>query len=412
MTKFKKFQGLERYIARFVDKTKNGHVFTCDISMLYRSEKNRTTLTEEEMEERRAWVTTRRKLGEYYGRASDVTSCEEMLRLRVAPPVLSSPFCSPRSQLHEYRAGHIYPQKLGAWKYLEQNVNSFQPEQSMAGKAKYADVLRDSLHAERNCSNEANEQDYIANQVLEPLRKAGVLEYKETTEVVGLEGRPDLASSAEPWTFPNGLPDNWSEHPPENNCDQEGASNNDDDGPNNSVNPGTSSSKKRTATTKFTKSPSSIIPLVYCEEIELLRELGRGNNHVRLARWRGQEVAVKSFDIFKDYRWFEREVRAYEHLKDVWGELVPKPYFISNMYGTIALLGMQLGREPNSSDTNFASERALLFSRLVHEYDFDHLDTDWGNVIYIPDGEGKERLVAMDLESHEILAGERRNRVT
>jgi hypothetical protein len=221
-----------------------------------------------------------------------------------------------------------------------------------------------------------------------------------------------VASSAEPWTFPNGLPDNWSEHPPGNNCDQEGASNIDDDGPNSSANPGTSSSKKRTVTTKFTKIPSSIIPLVYCEEIELLRELGRGNNHVRLARWRGQEVAVKSFDIFKDYRWFEREVRAYEYLKDVWGELVPKPYFISNMYGTIALLGMQLGRDPNSSDENFASERALLFSKLVHEYGFDHLDTDWGNVIYIPDGEGKEGLVAMDLESHEILAGERRNRVT
>ena len=81
------------------------------------------------------------------------------------------------------------------------------------------------------------------------------------------------------------------------------------------------------------------------------------------------------------------------------------------MYGTIALLGMQLGREPNSSDENFDSERALLFSKLVHEYDFDHLDTDWGNVIYIPDGEGKERLVAMDLESHEILGEEMRNRV-
>ena len=107
-------------------------------------------------------------------------------------------------------------------------------------------------------------------------------------------------------------------------------------------------SSKKTLTT-FITGPSSIILLVYCEEIEFLGELGRGNNHVRLARWRGQEIAVKSFDMFKDYTWFEREVRAYEHVKDVWGELVPKPYFISNMYGSIALLGMQLGRDPNSN---------------------------------------------------------------
>jgi hypothetical protein len=220
-----------------------------------------------------------------------------------------------------------------------------------------------------------------------------------------------VASTAEPWTI---LPDNWNMHPPGNNRDQRnkgvrsGNNNDEDNDPSSSADPGALSSR-RTLTT-FTKSPSSVIPLVYCEEIELLDQLGRGNHQVRLARWRGQEIAVKCFDMFKDYKWFESEVRAYEHLKDEWGELVPKPYFISDLYGSIALLGMQLGRDPNSSDENFASERDRLFSKLVNQHGFDHLDTDRGNVIYIPDGQGKERLVAMDLESHEIFE-EKRSRV-
>jgi len=73
------------------------------------------------------------------------------------------------------------------------------------------------------------------------------------------------------------------------------------------------------------------------------------------------------------------------------------------MYGALALLGMQLGRDPNISDEHFNQEHDLLFSRLLREHGFEHLDAARGNVIYIPDGQGGERLVAMDLESHEIL---------
>jgi hypothetical protein len=72
------------------------------------------------------------------------------------------------------------------------------------------------------------------------------------------------------------------------------------------------------------------------------------------------------------------------------------------MYGAVALLGMQLGRDRNTDDEDFDRERYRLFSKLKRDYDFYHLDTDNGNAIYIRDSQGKERLVAMDLESHEI----------
>jgi len=155
--------------------------------------------------------------------------------------------------------------------------------------------------------------------------------------------------------------------------------------------------------TTFATGPSSKIPKIDSKEIEFLGLLVQGNHEVQLARWKGQTMAVKRFDMIKDYKCFEREVKAYEHLEKVWGELVALPYFISEMYGgVIAVLGMQLGRDPNTDDKNFYKERARLFSKLLHHYGFDHLDTDRGNVIYISDGQGKERLVAMDLESHEI----------
>jgi len=53
-------------------------------------------------------------------------------------------------------------------------------------------------------------------------------------------------------------------------------------------------------------------------------------------RWRGKEIALKSFGMLKMAR--EREARAYERLKEIWGELVLKPDFISDMYGMAALL--------------------------------------------------------------------------
>jgi len=433
---------VESYIARFVETTKNGNVFTCDLSNLYRSNDIRFTvsLTEAERDEREVWATTREELREYYlqrYRVSFPASCEAMLRLRVAPPLLSFPDASIRSAANEKRALRHYPKKLGAWEDLEQKVNSFQPESLLPGKAKYADVLRESLYASKPRQNENDEQVYIEDQVFHPLVMAGLLEFKDPIggSLPDLRGRPDIvligekgkdnnpryipiefktthnllvpfqmdtivirynqadewkgapiwsnigqplsqlfnymivnnsrcgvlssgtrtyflyvneegtllisdawlvgkenylrawsyffqvARAAEPWVgpeIPNGQ--NFGDHPEkphesrDSSAGDASGDNHQDDDPG-SDGPGALLSK-----TTFTTSPSSIIPLVNCEEVEFVRELGRGNHQVRLARWRGREIAVKCFDMFKNYEWFEREVWAYEHLRDVWGE--------------------------------------------------------------------------------------------
>jgi hypothetical protein len=157
---------------------------------------------------------------------------------------------------------------------------------------------------------------------------------------------------------------------------------------------------------------SSTIPWIDSNEIEFSRILyrganepdsGRGNQEVHVARWRGQEVVVKSYDMFKGYEVFEKEVHAYEYLKDAWGVLVPQPYFISELYGAVALLGMQLGRDPDfSKDKGVKGEYDRVFSRLLRDHGFRLLERDSEEIIYIPDGQGKERLVAIDLELYEI----------
>jgi hypothetical protein len=133
--------------------------------------------------------------------------------------------------------------------------------------------------------------------------------------------------------------------------------------------------------------------------------LGIGNNAVFLARYKGHDVAVKVFDVYKDYKYFESEVRAYEHLKDAWGKLVPEPYFICDSREATVCLGMQLGRDPNENDHNAVREKERLLSKLRKDYGFNHLDTDQGNVMYVKGDDKVEQLVAIDLEFHEIMQG-------
>jgi len=527
---------VESYIAHFIDKTKNGNVFTCDISTLnLSSDQIRFSLTEAERDEREVWATTRKELAEYYEQPVPVPSCEEFLRLRVAPPLLSHPEASIRSATGEKRALRHYPKKLGAWEDFEQQVKNFQPESLLPGKVEYKDVLYHSLYARLPRQSENDEQVYIEHQVFQPLVVAGLLEFKNPigASLPGLTGHPDMVLIGEkgkdnypryiPIEFKSThnllVPDNMNtisrrynqaakeilgkkgragpkkkkartdrtaakkkDQPTQeeandvkrtvdwSNIAQPFAQTfgymagnhsrygvlssgtrtyficvNDDAVPSISnawrvgqehylrawsyffkvsrtADPLTDEQSKQweqgtptkspddgtntggaAGAHEFATGPSSKIPKIDSKEIEFLGLLGQGNHEVQLARWKGQTMAVKRFDMIKDYKWFEREVKAYEHLQKVWGELVPRPYFISEMYGgVIAVLGMQLGRDPNTDDENYYEERDRLFSKLLHDYDFDHLDTDRGNVIYIPDGQGKERLVAMDLESHEI----------
>lgn len=151
----------------------------------------------------------------------------------------------------------------------------------------------------------------------------------------------------------------------------------------------------------FRETVSTIIPWIHGDdEVEIVDLIQDGRQTVHLARWRGKDVAVKAFDQFKDYHKFERQVRAYEELRDVWGTLVPEPYFVAVYQGVAMLLGMQLGRRPSSSDeASLTSERDPLFRRLRHEFGNEYRH---GSVIYIQAPSGNERLVAIGLESDNV----------
>ena len=190
---------VEDYIKEFVAKAKDGKVLTCDISELdLQEDEVRQKLTKKETKERKAWATTREELREYYlqrYRVSFPASCEEMLRLRVAPPVLSFPHASHRSAAVEQRALRHYPQKIAIWKDFEVQVNEFQPENLLPGKVEYADVLYHSLYVRKECENERHDHDYITKGVLQPLMDARLLKYKDDpsrSSLPHLGGRPDV----------------------------------------------------------------------------------------------------------------------------------------------------------------------------------------------------------------------------
>jgi len=72
---------------------------------------------------------------------------------------------------HEARCRNIEPiaytrKRLAHGKTLEQRVKEFQPDESSSEDIEYDDVLREALHVNKECFTEANEQDYIENQVL------------------------------------------------------------------------------------------------------------------------------------------------------------------------------------------------------------------------------------------------------
>ena len=60
---------------------------------------------------------------------------------------------------------------------------------------------------------------------------------------------------------------------------------------------------------------------------------------------KGTNYALKQFDAGMDgMKGFDNEIAAYARTKEVWGKLVPTPYFVSETpSGGVKLLGLQLG---------------------------------------------------------------------
>jgi hypothetical protein len=72
--------------------------------------------------------------------------------------------------------------------------------------------------------------------------------------------------------------------------------------------------------------------------------LGHGRRGTTFsATWKGEIVAVKVFDTHKKkgMEAFLREIKAYEHLKEAWGNLISTPKFTAEAFGVI-FLGMQM----------------------------------------------------------------------
>jgi hypothetical protein len=80
--------------------------------------------------------------------------------------------------------------------------------------------------------------------------------------------------------------------------------------------------------------------------------LGRGRNgDVFLSDFNGEAVAVKQFDLSKNFDSYKREVEGYKFLKEAWGDLVPEPKFIgASTSGMVRFLGLQKGTGPEDED--------------------------------------------------------------
>jgi hypothetical protein len=117
----------------------------------------------------------------------------------------------------------------------------------------------------------------------------------------------------------------------------------------------------------------------------------------------GESVAVKQFDMTKNFKSYEREVCAYKRLKNVWGELVPTPKLISaSPSGNVRYLGMTLGDTPEGGAGEDEYLEKIHILETCHK--FRHLDVWSGgyNYILVPPGNvGSKKVLVTDLEAWE-----------
>lgn len=170
-------------------------------------------------------------------------------------------------------------------------------------------------------------------------------------------------------------------------------------------------SSNNQVSTKRGKTTSAKLPTVDFYDLVIENEIGVGRNgSVFQVSWKGKEYAMKQFDTGKDGSTrFEKEVAAYERTEDLWGELVPRPYFVSETpSGGVKLLGLQLGSSVDSSvDGNGNSvwkKWQEAHAILERDYGIRHNDSSCGaNSIFISDANGKRQLAIIDFESWEDL---------
>jgi hypothetical protein len=138
------------------------------------------------------------------------------------------------------------------------------------------------------------------------------------------------------------------------------------------------------------------------DDFEIGKVLGHGRNgDVFSSDYHGEAVAVKQFDLSKNFDSYRREVEGYKFLRKAWGELVPTPKFIgASRSGMVRFLGLQQGTKPDD-DSDVEFDEALEKLRKLHHF------TGGGNAIYVGEDSARKLLV-IDLESWE----DTRNRFT
>eukprot|EP00529_Nitzschia_sp_RCC80_P019864 CAMPEP_0113448910 /NCGR_PEP_ID=MMETSP0014_2-20120614/5017_1 /TAXON_ID=2857 /ORGANISM="Nitzschia sp." /LENGTH=425 /DNA_ID=CAMNT_0000340151 /DNA_START=539 /DNA_END=1816 /DNA_ORIENTATION=+ /assembly_acc=CAM_ASM_000159 len=149
--------------------------------------------------------------------------------------------------------------------------------------------------------------------------------------------------------------------------------------------------------TKFIEQTN--IPFVDLPEIGQV--LGRGRNgDVFEAKFMEEKVAVKQFDLFKNFESYEKELEGYLFLQGVWGELVLKPQFIgASLSGMVRFLGLPKGIGFSDDETVFVEQEkrlAEIHDLLGSKCNFRHLDSSCANGIVVGN-----KVFAIDLEEWE-----------
>jgi hypothetical protein len=148
----------------------------------------------------------------------------------------------------------------------------------------------------------------------------------------------------------------------------------------------------------------NFVPFYDPPNFQIGEVLGRGRNgDVFLSDFNGETVAVKQFDLSKNFDSYKREVEGYKFLKEVWGDLVPEPKFIgASRSGMVRFLGLQKGTEPEDEDDNGEFQKKL--KQLRTKYHFRLFDSCyWRNAIYVQGDDKIKKLLVIDLEDWEEI---------
>ena len=177
--------------AHFDDVTNSGKVFSTESAGTMIGVK----LTNYEKEERERWAILKRTLMNHYREflTLDPIDMKELLRMRIAPPVLAVEGASARSSIKDKRKKRVYPNAIHEWKNFEHDVlaNEFSGAPTEVGITETENPFLLSLADRQSEINESMEAYYLDKYVLTPLSDMGLMRYRLDTQASFIYGKPD-----------------------------------------------------------------------------------------------------------------------------------------------------------------------------------------------------------------------------